>query len=325
MATATASLRTAITTPVGRVVQGSLYRANDKDADGNPLKVKKGANAGQDRVEFYFAIAIPKLPGHTHWSQTEWGAEIWRVGHTAFPGIAQRPDFSWKVEDGDSTLPNKKNKRPCDSEGFPGNWILKFKSGMAPIIYQADPTHPQGWAQVMQEGFLKLGYYVQVQGNVDSNKSDQQPGVFLNHQTVAFRAYGQEIQVGPSVAEAGFGAAPLPAGASAVPLASANPMPAAVPTVPSATVAVPAPSASATTPPSPPPPVPVTPNAAFLQVPAAPVPVAAVPSVPVVPTPPSVTSPSKVMTAKAGGASYESFIGGGWDDAKMIAEGYLSL
>lgn len=322
-----ASLKTNITTPVGRLVMGSLYRANDKDAEGKLLVVKTGANAGQPRVNFFFALAIPKEAGHTHWSQTTWGADIWRVGHTAFPGVAARPDFAWKVEDGDSTIPNKKNKRPCDNEGWAGNWIVKFSSGHAPKVYQADPTNPQGWAQVMQEDFVKAGYFVQVQGNVDGNGSSSQPGVYLNHQTVAFRAFGQEISFGPSVAEAGFGAAPLPAGASAVPLASANPMPAAVPTVPSATVAVPAPSVPASTPP--PPPVPVTPNPQFLQVPAvpvAPVPSAAVPTVPVPPVAPVMTtSPSKVMTAKAGGASYESFIAGGWDDARMIAEGYLSI
>lgn len=322
-----ASLKTNLTTPVGRIVMGSLYRPNDKDAEGKLLVVKTGANAGQPRVNFFFAIAIPKEPGHTHWSQTVWGAEIWRVGHTAFPGVASRPDFAWKVDDGDSTIPNKKNKRPCDNEGWAGNWIVKFSSGHAPKVYQADPSNPQGWAQVMQEDFVKAGYFVQVQGNVDGNGSTSQPGVYLNHQTVAFRAYGQEISFGPSVSEAGFGAAPLPAGASAVPLASANPMPAAVPAAPpTVPAASPAHTASASTPP--PPPVPVTPNAAFLQVPVAPVapvPVAAVPSVPVVPTPPSVTSPSKVMTAKAGGASYASFIEGGWDDARMIAEGYLSL
>lgn len=316
-----ASLKTNFTTPVGRIVQGSLYRSNDKDAEGKLLVVKTGANIGQPRVNFYFAIAIPKEPGHTHWSQTTWGAEIWRVGHTAFPGVASRPDFAWKVEDGDSQIPNKKNKRPCDNEGWAGNWIVKFSSGHAPKVYQADPNTAQGWAQVVQEDFIKAGYYVQVQGNVDGNGSSSQPGVYLNHQTVAMRGFGEEIVFGPSVAEAGFGAAPLPAGASAVPLASANPMPAAVPTVPSATVAVPVPSAPALTPP-----VPVTPNPQFLQVPAVPVPVAAIPAVPVPPVAHvGMTSLSKVMTAKANGASYESFIAGGWDDAKMIAEGYLSL
>lgn len=316
-----ASLKTNITTPVGRIVMGSLYKPNDKDAEGKLLVVKTGANVGQPRVNFFFAIAIPKEPGHTHWSHTAWGAEIWRVGHTAFPGVASRPDFAWKVDDGDSTIPNKKNKRPCDNEGWAGHWILKFSSGHAPKVYQADPSNPQGWTQVMQEDFVKAGYFVQVQGNVDGNGSASQPGVYLNHQTVAFRAYGQEIVFGPSVAEAGFGAAPLPAGASAVPLASANPMPAAVPAAPpTAPVATPAHTASVT---PPPPPVPVTPNTQFLQVPVA----AGIATVPAPPVPTSVTpvSPSKTMTAKAGGASYESFIAGGWDDARMIAEGYMTV
>jgi hypothetical protein len=31
------------------------------------------------------------------------------------------------------------------------------------------------------------------------------------------------------------------------------------------------------------------------------------------------------MTAKAQGASYEAFAAAGWDDAKLIADGYMTL
>ena len=47
------------TTPVGRLVAGSLYKGQDKDAEGRPLVVKNGPQAGQPRLDFYFAIAIP--------------------------------------------------------------------------------------------------------------------------------------------------------------------------------------------------------------------------------------------------------------------------
>ena len=96
-----------ITTPVGRLVEGSLYKGNDRDADGNPLIYKSGKNAGQSRVDFYFAVAIPK-GSETHWNQTEWGQVVENVAKAAFPKTYQRHDFSWKITDGDSTVVNRR-------------------------------------------------------------------------------------------------------------------------------------------------------------------------------------------------------------------------
>ena len=45
------------TTPVGRLVQGSLYKGNDTDAEGRPLVVKTGANAGNQ-------IQVPCTAAH---------------------------------------------------------------------------------------------------------------------------------------------------------------------------------------------------------------------------------------------------------------------
>ena len=64
--------------PVGRIVGGSLYKGQDKDAEGHPLVVKTGPNAGQARVRYYVGYAIPKGQ-ETHWNQTPWGAQIWNV------------------------------------------------------------------------------------------------------------------------------------------------------------------------------------------------------------------------------------------------------
>src|SRR5215213_4439762 len=117
-----------INLPVGRVVQGNLYKGNDKDADGNPLLVKSGPNMGQPRLDFYFAVAIAK-GAEQHWATTPWGSEIWATGHAAFPNVASSPAFAWKVKDGDSTIPNKKGKKPCDQTGFRGHWIVSLSSG----------------------------------------------------------------------------------------------------------------------------------------------------------------------------------------------------
>lgn len=314
-----ATQRTNITTPVGRLVMGSAYKANDKDFDGKPLTVKTGPNAGQLRSNYFLAIAIKKA-GESHWSQTPWGQAILTVGHASFPQAYQSPTFAWKIEDGDSQIPNKRGRKPCENEGWRGHWILKFSGGFAPKVYRNENG---AFVQVLEENYIKPGYYVQINGTIDGNGNQNNPGIYLNHSMVCFSAYGPEIIFGPDVNEAGFGQSPLPTGASLTPPAATIPMPAvAAATLPSAPAAIPAPIAS----------VPVTPNPAFLQVPATPiVSAAATMTVPVVPAPPTVpavpTSPSSgpQMTAKAGGNSYQAFIAAGWTDAKLIAEGYMQL
>ena len=284
--------RTNFTTPVGRMVMGSLYKPQTTDAEGKPLTIKSGPNAGQAKVQYFFALAIPKT-GEQHWSQTPWGATIWKVGHEAFPqGQADAPSFAWKIVDGDSAIPNKAGKKPCDREGYPGNWVLSFSSGFAPKIYNKDGT-----AAIIEPDAVKLGYFIQVNGDVDGNNSAQQPGVYLNHSMVALSAYGPEISIGPDASTAGFGTAPLPAGAMATPPASFAPpvAPASfAPPVATPYAAMQGVPTGGNTPP-------VLPNPAFLAVP---------------PTPPA---PAHVMLPPAGGATYEQMIAAGWTDALLVA------
>jgi len=353
-----ANERVNITSPVGRIVMGNLYKPNDKDFDGKPLTYKTGPNAGQLRVNYFIALAIPKQ-GENHWGHTPWGAKIWQVGCAAFPQASQRPDFAWKIEDGDSIIPNKKNRRPCDNEGWPGHWILKLSGGFAPKIYKMEGG---AYFQVTEPDFIKPGYYVEVAFNVDGNGQQGNPGIYLNHSMVCFRAFGQEIVFGPNVEEAGFGAAPLPAGASAVPLAAPAPLPGAPPGAPAYPGAY-APAPPSMHAPAPPAAAPVYPNPGFLQVPpgtSAPPPAAAVPgayppppvaqnaaagfsgyatSAPILNAQPGapITSPSNVppappmapaapsyrMTEKAAGATREAFLAAGWDDARLIQQGFM--
>jgi hypothetical protein len=323
------SQRVNITSPVGRIVMGSLYDPSTTDAEGKPLVVKTGPNAGQPRVNYFFALAIPK-GAEPHWAHTPWGQQIWNVGNQAFPNVAQSPAFAWKIEDGDSQIPNKKGRKPVDNEGWRGHWILKFSGGFAPKVYQQEGA---GYVQVTQKDFCKPGYFVEVAFSVEGNGSQSQPGVYLNHSMVCFRAYGQEITFGPDVASAGFGAAPLPAGASMTPPAGAIPMPqapaaapalpgapagyapppvpAGVPQIPGAAPAplpqggfAPMPSAPA---PGAPAPIPVTPNPGFVQVPPPPAPVA----------------PVRQMTAAAQGVTYEAYVAAGWSDAQLVQNGLM--
>lgn len=315
--------KTNITSPVGRVVMGSLYRPMTQDAEGKPLLVKNGPNAGQPRTNYFFALAIPKA--EQHWAHTAWGRKIWDVGNAAFPQAAQSQSFAWKIEDGDSQIPNKRGRKPCDNEGWKGNWILKFSGGFAPKVYRQEGS---GYVQVTETDYIKPGYFVEVAFSVDGNGSQTQPGVYLNHSMVCFRAYGPEITFGPDVNEAGFGQSQLPAGASLTPPASTIPMP-------SGPTGAAVPNVTGVPPAALPTPIAVAPNPQFLQVPAAnpTLPPAGVstPAVPVQAIPVTaslaVASPSSgpQMTAKAAGASYQAFIAAGWTDANLVAQGYMTV
>lgn len=281
------------TTPVGRLVMGSAYKPQTTDAAGKPLTIKSGPNVGQPKVQYFFALAIPK-GGEQHWSQTSWGQIVWQEAHAAFQkGQADLPTFAWKIVDGDSQIPNAAGNKPCSREGHPGNWIIHFSSGFAPKIYNKDGT-----AAITEADAVKLGYFIQVAGSVAGNGDAMKPGVFMNHNMVALSAYGPEIVIGPDASQAGFGNAPLPAGATAAPAAAFVPPQQATPAAyPQANgmqqLAAPAP------------------NPAFL----------AVPPLPVTP-PPAVPSPH-VMLPAANGATYEQMIGAGWNDALLIQHGMM--
>lgn len=277
----------AITTPVGRLVGGSLYEPRTTNSKGQPLVFKSGANVGQPRKEYSIGVAFPKTPGATHFAQEAWLGPVWALAHTAFPaGEAKHRDFSWKITDGDSTEVNKKMKRPCDQEGYKGHWIIWFTDATkAPRVCDA-----KGTALILEPNVVKPGYYVQIACMVDDNKPSETPGLYWQPNYVAFSGHGPEISFGPTLAESGFGNAALPAGASPVPLGGMPP----VPNVPGAM-------------PSP-----------------APSPGAVSPAVPV-PSAPVSAAPVKVMTAKANGLRYEDFVKSGspWTDELLVSEGYM--
>lgn len=306
-----------ITTPPGRIVMGSLYKPNTTDAEGKPLIVKTGPNAGKPRVDYFFALAIPK-GAETHWSQTSWGAKIWAVGHAAFPQAAQSPAFAWKIEDGDSAIPNKKGRKPCETEGCPKHWILKLSGGFAPKVYQVEGA---GFVQVMTEDFVKCGYWVEVYFSVEGNSSASQPGVYLNHSMVCLRARDKEIVMGADPSMAGFGAAPLPPGLSLTPPPGAMPPPATPGIPPAPGYPVPGVPVPVPVPPAAPMPIPVVPNPQYVQVPP-PAPAAPVP-VPVPVPPPAPAAPVRQMTAAANGVAYEAYIAQGWTDALLIQHGMM--
>ncbi len=279
---------TEILTPVGRMVQGDPFKSRNTNMEGKPLVNQKG----EPRVEYFFAIAIPKTdPGWPAVHQV-----IQAEAQAGFPGGQfNLPTFSWKIVDGD--LPANTQK-----EGFPGNWVLRCSSGWASKIYirvndkVVETVNPEE---------LKRGYYIRAYLNITPNGSSTKPGVYLNPELVERVGFGQEIQSGPDGAQV-FGGAPvaqLPPGASATPLANVTPISPGAPPVAAA-----------------PPPVGVVPP----PVAAVPPPVGVVPP-PVVAVPPPVTPPAVVhqMTAKAGGATYEQMIAQNWTDALLLEHGMM--
>lgn len=287
---------TRITTPVGRLVGGSLYKPQDKDATGKPLTIKSGPDTGKPTVRFWIPVAVPK-GAEAHWNQTQWGAAIWAVGARAFPQAHQSPQFAWKVVDGDSRVPNTKGKYAAQNEGYPGHWVLNFGGKFPPKAVNA-----QGTEVHHEPDYIKPGYYVQVGGSVSGNNEPTKPGVYLNYDFVALSGFGTEIQFGAGAGEYGFGQAPLPPGASATPVSSLPATPAQV-------------AMAATVGYTPPPPV--------AQAPVTQVAVAPDPAILMPPPPPPVVPAGPVMTAKAAGVPYASFIAQGWTDATLRANGYL--
>lgn len=318
----------------GRLTNSYLYDPRTKDNAGN-LLVNQKTKEPSPRYEAI--VAIPKKPGEQAWWQTAWGQQVYQIGAAAFPNSVNSPLFSWKVWDGDSQQPNSSGKRPCDNENWRSCWIVKFSSGIAPRLYRMQ----NGQAVAAPEpNAIKPGYWVQISGSVDGNGQVQKPGVYINCGMVALLAFDTEILQGPDPNEVGFGkgwtppptasTAPVGAPVHALPGTPAPPTPAVG--VPQAVApGVPMPGGigvpQAVAPGMQPPPVHLAPNPAFLQGPAgvAPavqmppaVPMPGVPSAPAVPA-----APQHVMTAKAGGASYQDFIAKGWNDAALIAQGFM--
>lgn len=314
------------TTPVGRMIGGSIYKPRTTDYDGKPLVYKTGKNAGQPRSDFSVGVAFPKTPGATHWAQEPWLRPIYDYAHAQFPaGEAQRRDFSFKIIDGDSTEMNKANKRPCDNEGYPGHWIIWFSGSSAPRLYNANGTQ-----LITDPDALKAGYYVQVFGNVTDNKPSPTPGLYMNHSMIALAGYGPEIVTGPDVSAAGFGqGVALPPGASTVPLAGSPvtgappaPPPLVPATAPAAVAPPPLPGGSAQIVPPPaataavPPPLVVTPNPAILGVPGG-TPAAA----PVAPPP---APPAPAADPVIEGVPLARWLAEGWTRELLVQHGKLA-
>lgn len=272
------------TTPAGRMVQGDAFKPNTKDAQGEPLTNQ----AGEPRVEYHVAIAIPK-------SDPVWlpfKAQLDSEAAAAWPnGQFRAPAFSNKIEDGDSTIPNKKGIAPNTRVGFPGCWIVHLTNGFPPSVWARNKvvpeTHrnpdpnPESWVEVKDGALLKKGYWIRVNGDSKSNNNQQSPGMYMNMGMIELVAFGEEIVTREVLSpDQAFGGSPTAA-------------PVAAPTAA-------APTASPTSAPAPAP-APAPAYTGFI---------------------PAVLTPK--AAAEAPGVTYESFKAAGWNDDQLRAKGYIA-
>lgn len=292
-------------TVTGRLVQGDPHRAGPPSKDPVTKQPKIDPATGQPRPgQFFCAVAVPKSDPNWPAVKAQLDADAraaWpQFFGTPTPGLqigpelpagCTNPKFANKIVDGDGF--DEQGQPYSAKEGFAGHWVVKMASQFAPKVWE----WRNGWEETIHTGrTVKCGDYVSISGTCVSNQSQQSPGMYMNLGAVAFEREGPAIVsaggVDPNAAFGARGGAPVNPPAS---------VPAANPPVPAATT----PALPTAAPGNPAPP----PYGGYMAPPANP------------PAPPAAAAP--VMTAKAAGATYESFIAQGWTDETMRAHGYL--
>lgn len=225
---------TEITTVVGRLIAGHPMVSKPKKDNQNQQKYDKN---GDPMVSFYCGFAIKKGV-ETDWKQTDWGQIIQQEALSGFPaGEYKHPSFAWKIDDGDSNIPNKKGKIPCQREGWPGHWVLHLNNGYPYSCYHDGKFNL--FESIQDKNEIKTGDYCQfvifTQPN-NINGKVETDGMYLNPTLFNLVRAGQLIVSAnePDASEKfGAGGAALPTGAVVDPNVQA------VTQIPSTTVVLP--------------------------------------------------------------------------------------
>ena len=207
-------MRETFLSPVGRMVMGSLYEPQTKNAVGEPLTFKSGKNQGKPRVNYFFALAIRKT-GELNWRDVDWGKKIYSDIAALYPNKEYlRPNFHWKIVDGDSQIPNTHGIKPCDRVGYPGHWVITFSGAFAPVILDKQGN------RLDKEGMINCGDFIQVNMSVNSNgATTQKLGVVFNCTHAALIGYGEPIEFKKEIDPKTLGfSQQLPPGASETPV-----------------------------------------------------------------------------------------------------------
>ena len=196
-------------TPVARLIHGHPIKQNTRtdDVTKQPLIGKDG----QPVKEVYIGIAIPK-GSESDWKGTEWGKQIMMAALDAENGYdsatTRRPDFSFKVVDGDSDIPNKNGVAPNTDQYKRGHWVLNLTTRIPYPCYHVGKYSPLDAIQDVNA--IKLGDFVRVNIVAKGNKPAKSPGVYLNPNLLELNRVGEAIireGSGPDAASV-FGGAP---------------------------------------------------------------------------------------------------------------------
>lgn len=204
-------------TPVGRIVTGSLHEGSSQTWQGGKFVERPLKADGTKDFRWFIGLAIPK-------TDPEWNAvnqmliRAAQAGNPCMVGANGEAvgDFSWKVIDGDSTIPNENKKIPCKQEGYPGHWILGISSNFPFVVWNIN-------GEVIPANTVPCGHYIRAGVSAKpNNKSGKQAGVYVNSHGFEYAREGTIIHSGPSHAEVfgnapGATASPPPAAAAAAP------------------------------------------------------------------------------------------------------------
>jgi hypothetical protein len=283
-----------IITPVGRLVQGDPFKPNTTDMKGKPRTDKQG----NPRSEWFVALAIAKTdPGLDQFKQA-----ISIAAQQDWPGGEwKRPDFFWKMVDGDV-------QEHKDKAGFAGHSVFRMTNGYPIKIYTKG-----GEQQIVNPDQVKRGDYFRASVSVRGNGDHTNPGIYINIHMLEHIGYGEEISGGPDAREV-FGSNTVgytPPGMSQTPVASGPGLGAPAPGIMAPPVAGPG--------------VPGVPDSNTPKPTPVPNPAAPQPSYDFL-TPGTAATYSKPlikMTEKAGSFTYEQFIAQGWTHERLLQEGYI--
>ena len=207
--------------PVGRLVGGSPIKGYQDTDDKTGVKLFN--EDGSPKMSYMAMLAIEK-------ANPEWQSlytQLWNEGRGAFPhlfdantGACIRPDFSWKITDGDGV--DKNGKKHSEKDGYAGCMVLKIESNY-PFTCYDQANYP-----VTDEAVIYRGCYIRVAMKCQGNNAtgNQVPGIKIYPQALQLVGHGTRISGGVDAAT--VFAAPLtagyvPAGMSATPLAGSAP------------------------------------------------------------------------------------------------------